>query len=153
MRRRHRHGWRNTGLLCNHAQRTLSPLFGHLNFTVVLVALAVFLLPSTNAQARSAARAEFSSKATNGYVVSVEGSGRQVALTVNGHGGRATYSVRGRASTRQLKGRFGKLGRIALRFEPSGKARQIKPPKRCKGSNRISTKGEFIGTIRFRGDG
>jgi hypothetical protein len=120
--------------------------------SAVLAGLAVFLLPSTNAEARSAARAEFSSKATNGYIVSVEGSGRQVALTVNGHGGRATYLVRGRASTRQLKGRFGKLGRIALRFEPSGKSRQIKPPKRCKGRNKISTEGNFIGTIRFRGE-
>lgn len=124
----------------------------HVSLAVVLVGLAVFLLPSTNAEARSATRAEFSSKATKGYIVSVEGRGRQVALTVDGHGGRATYSVRGRASTRQLNGRFGKLGRIALRFEPSGKSRQIKPPKRCKGRNRISAVGDFIGTIRFRGE-
>lgn len=125
----------------------------HVCPVVALVGLAVFLLPSPNAEALSVAHAEFSAKATKGYLVSVEGTGRQIVLTVDGHGGSARYSVRGRASTRQLKGRFGKLGRIALRFRPSGKSRQIKPPRRCKGRNKVSTEGEFIGTIRFRGEG
>lgn len=123
-----------------------------LHVVVVLAGLAVFFLLFTSAEAHGAARAEFSAEATNSYIVSVEGRGRQVALTVDGHGGSATYSVRGRASTRQLKGRFGKFGRIALRFEPTGKSRQIKPPKRCKGRSRIRTEGAFVGTIRFRGE-
>jgi hypothetical protein len=144
--------WRDTGALCSRARLKLSPLRAHVHVVVVLAGLVVFFLPFTSADAHGSARAEFSSKATNGYIVSVEGRGRQVALTAAGHGGRATYSVRGRASTRQVKGRFGKFGRIALRFEPRGKSRQIKPPKHCKGRSRIRTEGDFVGTIRFRGE-
>ncbi len=136
---------------CGRRANVIDRRVVHVGLALVLAGMAMFLLPSPTAEARGAARAEFSSKATNGYTVYVEGSGRQVALTVDGHGGSARYSVRGRASTRQLKGRFGKFGRIALRFASSGKSRQIKPPKRCEGRNQVSTPGKFIGTIRFRG--
>jgi hypothetical protein len=96
--------------------------------------------------------AEFTTKATNGYFIGITGSERQVTMTVNGHGGTATYSVIGQASTSQLKARFGKLGRIAVRFKPTGKQRHIKPPRGCQGRDQITTSGAFIGTIHFRGE-
>lgn len=122
-----------------------------------LLALALFAttlllcLPNTAAHA-AAPRAEFTLEATNGYEVSVEGSGSQVALVVIGHGGRATYWVKGRASNRQLKARFGDLGRIAVRFQPRGKPKRLAPPKRCKGRDRTLSEGVFTGTISFNGE-
>lgn len=65
----------------------------------------------------------------------------------------ATYSVRGLSSTQRLRGRIGNLGRIAVRFEPTGRVDRIEPPRGCEGRDAVVTHGVFVGTIRFRGEG
>jgi hypothetical protein len=131
--------------------RLLVKLAGGLLALTLLVTAPLLCLPNTEAHA-AAPRAEFTLNATNGYKVSVEGSGSQVALTVRGHGGSATYSVKGRTFSRQLKARFGDLGQIAVRFQPRGKPERLAPPKRCKGRDRTLSEGIFTGTISFNGE-
>lgn len=131
--------------------RLLVKLAGGLLALTLLVTASLLCLPNTEAHA-AAPRAEFTLNATNGYKVSVEGSGSQVALTVRGHGGSATYSVKGRTFSRQLKARFGDLGQIAVRFQPRGKPERLAPPKRCKGRDRTLSEGIFTGTISFNGE-
>lgn len=106
----------------------------------------------SSATALGAPEAAFAVKATNGYTISVEGVGTQVTMAVKGRGATATYSVRGRVSSRQLKGRFGNLGRIAMRFQARGKPRRIAPPEGCKGLKRSLSEGVFVGSIRFKGE-
>jgi hypothetical protein len=100
----------------------------------------------------SAPQAELSLKTGNGYSVSVEGSGRRVALTVNRGLAFTTYVTPGRASPDGVRARFGHFGRVSVRFKPSGKVRRKKPPKRCKGKAAIVRPGVFVGTIRFEGE-
>lgn len=88
----------------------------------------------------------------DGYSVSVEGRGHQVALTVRRGLSTASYLTRGTASPNGIKARFGHLGRVSVRFRPSGKVSRRKPPKRCKGRPSIARSGVFTGTIRFRGE-
>lgn len=116
----------------------------------MLMLLLFLCLPS--ARVLGAPHAEFTAKATNGYSISVWGVGVQVTMTAKGHGATATYSVRGRTSSRQLKGRFGNLGSIAMRFQARGKPKRIAPPEGCKGPKRSLSKGIFVGSIRFRGE-
>lgn len=126
---------------------------------VALVALSV----SPAAQAASAAvqskvtatlapQAEFSLDTSNGYSVSVEGTGRKVWLTVDRGFGSATYLTRGTAWSGGIRARFGHFGRVSVRFGPSGKVSRQRPPKRCKGRAAIVRTGVFVGTIRFKGE-
>lgn len=127
-----------------------------------LVAL-VALLVSPGTQAASAAvpgkvtavlapQAEFSLETSNGYSVSVEGTGRKVWLTVDRGFGSATYLTRGTAWPGGIRARFGHFGRVSVRFRPSGKVSRQRPPKRCKGRAAIVRTGVFVGTIRFKGE-
>ena len=131
--------------------RLPTKLVGRLAALALLSTALLLCLPNAEAHA-AAPRAEFTLRATNGYKVFVEGSGSQVALIVKGHGGSATYSVKGRASNRRLKARFGDLGRIAVRFQPRGKPKRLAPPQRCKGRDRTLSEGVFTGAISFNGE-
>ncbi|HWM63685.1 MAG TPA: hypothetical protein VNP96_06815 [Solirubrobacterales bacterium] len=119
--------------------------------TLALLGTGLLLcLPS--ATALGAPEAEFAVKATNGYEISVEGIGAQVTMTVKGRGATATYTVQGRVSPRRLKGRFGNLGRIAMRFQARGKPKRIAPPEGCQGPKRNLSEGVFVGSFRFKGE-
>jgi hypothetical protein len=100
----------------------------------------------------SGEQARFSLTA-DGYAVSVEGSGRQVVLSVE-HGleKAAVYQTRGTASPDRIKARFGHFGRVSVRFKPTGRTSRRRPPKRCDGRAAIIRSGVFVGTIRFRGE-
>lgn len=100
-----------------------------------------------------AAQASFAVDAGNGYTATVEGHGSKLELEVEGHEGTTVYSVRGRVSTRRLVGRFGKLGRVALRFKPGPLSGRTQPPRGCKGKDVVSRRGVFVGSFRFRGEG
>jgi len=95
-------------------------------------------------------------KGSNGYYVSVQSSasGPLVLFATNSTGSAAYLVRRQAARPDQIKASFGKLGRIALRFQPSG------PPKaqsalgsECVGSAPTRQKGRFTGSLRFRGEG
>lgn len=72
---------------------------------------------------------------------------------VENEDGFASYSVSGQASGGMLRARFGDLGRVAVRFEPSGKVSRREPPRWCQGEPEVTRRGVFVGAIRFRGEG
>lgn len=97
----------------------------------------------------------FSLGASNGYTVSVERRGRQVTLGAFRFGrflSAASYTVVGSASPDRIKARFGKLGRVSVRFKAK-RAKRIGPRKGCTGKPAMDRSGVFVGTIRFRGEG
>jgi hypothetical protein len=65
-----------------------------------------------------------------------------------------TYNVPRLASgPDEIRASLGKLGRIALRFRPSGPPRaQREPGGECKGRDATQQTGVFTGTLRFRGE-
>ena len=97
------------------------------------------------------ATADFTLETGDGYLLSVEGRGRRVTLTVYGHEVVTTYAVRGQVSTRRLEARFGKLGRISARFKRSGRVRQLRAGQ-CDSKAPLKWFGVFTGTIRFEGE-
>lgn len=107
--------------------------------------------------------AEFTLRASNGYRITVSADPttgvrqfhRFVHLTAKGHGGTAEYTVHGTVTQTAIKADFGHLGKIAVRFEPSGRQRNVRVPKKCmKERPRVVTSrlGKFVGTIEFRGE-
>jgi hypothetical protein len=112
--------------------------------------------------------AEFSLRGSNGYRITVsaeldsipasagpESVTSPVELSVKGHSGTAQYSVSGQVTANTIKARFGRLGRVSVRFRPSGHQRRVRVPKKCI-ENRLpvvtATLGSFVGTIEFRGE-
>lgn len=101
---------------------------------------------------------EFSLRGTNGYEVTVSadpGTGSTpVSLTAEGPSGSAQYMVNGRATASGISASFGKLGKVDVRFLPSGATRRKRVPK-CQRERPpvVSSKlGSFVGTIVFRGE-
>lgn len=124
------------------------------------VIAAGLLLVAPNAQSamiiRGGKSAELSIAGSNGYRISVEGRGRTVslsALRVRAESSVGTvYAVDGKVSQSGLKARFGKFGRVAVKFKPSGRVKRERPPRGCTGKAAIARLGEFVGTIRFVGE-
>ena len=117
----------------------------------VLTALAVLALPVTAAgspRADSAARqrgpgmfAVFELKANNGLTAQVLTSGNTVDLEIAGHHQVVVYRVKGKVSKRGVSARFGNLGRVSVRFKPTG----------TKAAGPVR-EGVFVGTIKFKGE-
>jgi hypothetical protein len=95
---------------------------------------------------------EFSAKASNGYSIEVEGSGRRVTLSAGGPSGTAVYIAPGRVAHGRIVTGFGKLGRIDVKFKPSRRRKVEAPPRGCKGKPHVTRWGVFVGTIRFAGE-
>jgi hypothetical protein len=91
-------------------------------------------------------------KATEGYEVDIYRSPGHVQLTARKQDGYAIYTVHSaRTPPDVIRAKFPGLGRVSLRFHPSGKARR--EPAFCKGGRpSIDRPGVFRGTIRFRGE-
>ena len=93
---------------------------------------------------------------TNGYRVTVTGGGDRV--TISSSLGRATvsYSVKGRAGGKRLRGDFGDLGFVNLRFHPRERAaRGDDPPPvpvPCD-PERTKQPGVWKGELQFVGEG
>jgi hypothetical protein len=52
-----------------------------------------------------------------------------------------------------VRARFGSLGRVSLRFRPSGRVHTEDPPSGCEGGSKVVEGGRFVGHLRFRGEG
>jgi hypothetical protein len=115
----------------------------------------------------SAFESRFDLKTRQGYEVSVIGVGGVVAVEVIprqdtvpahhklfGHGRAVTaYVTRGTVTPNRIEATFGELGRIAVRFHPSGRISKSKPRRRCKGADRFTSRfGVFVGSVRFTGE-
>jgi hypothetical protein len=125
----------------------------------VLGGFAVVGAAATDAvAARRAPRslARFEPRASNGYRASVEAAGPRLRLTLEKRAkpgfALVRYSARARTTPGGVSARLGGLGRIAVRFTPTGTAHQVWPPHECDGVPVVGKVGVFHGTIRFRGE-
>lgn len=104
----------------------------------------------------------------DGYAISILASGQTVALEVGRvrfgmRGGRrvreraseTTYFAHGRVTPDSISASFGELGRIAVRFRPSGREVHATRKAGCKRPNDavIAKLGSFEGKLSFRGEG
>jgi hypothetical protein len=62
------------------------------------------------------------------------------------------YVAHGTVTPGRIEAEFGRLGRVAVRFHPSGRVLRSKPPRRCKGAGFTRRFGVFTGTVRFTGE-
>jgi hypothetical protein len=65
----------------------------------------------------------------------------------------STYVARGKVSPTAIHAGFGTLGRVDMRFQPSGDVTHGKRHRHCLGPDRYTIRpGAFVGSIRFRGE-
>lgn len=96
--------------------------------------------------------AAFDLKGSNGFSLEVSVSRGEVSLEAKGHGGIALYSVPGRIQRNWIRARFGRRGKVLVRFKPTGRVQRGLPPIGCVGRARTTTYGVFVGHIRFVGE-
>ena len=90
-------------------------------------------------------------RGSNGYRITIEQSRGRVTLVAGTGHSSATYIAVGRRSDGGgIEARFPGLGRVSVRFEPSGKPRKV--PAFCRGRRSIEQPGIFRGRIEFRGE-
>lgn len=126
--------------------------------TPLLIAVTSLLLAAEasagTATYSSPPESEFSVRASNGYSIVVGSIRREVMLTALQRGkvfAFASYTVKGRASSRHIEASFGKLGRVSVRLETK-RTKRNPPAKGCTGKVAVTRFGVFTGTIRFRGE-
>jgi hypothetical protein len=96
---------------------------------------------------------ELKLKGSHGYSISVTGGGGVVSLTARRGGSSASYSTRGIASSMRLKARFGRFGRVSMRFHSDGDPRRVRVASgNCRGKGEIVDRGHWIGRIEFEGE-
>jgi hypothetical protein len=116
---------------------------------------------ASTAAASGGERLFFRLQASNGYKVYAIGEGATGALVVtrgrHPHDTGASASVyiaRAKTGRARLEAAFGKLGRLDLRFRPSGRVAYGARRRNCRGPDHYTTHyGTFVGTARFRGEG
>jgi hypothetical protein len=100
----------------------------------------------------------FQFHSSDGYRITVEGYDATAAIDVaktssNGSKAWSTYVARGKVSTTSIRGDFGDLGKVDMRFHRSGPMVLGKRHAHCLGAHRYKiTNGAFVGTVRFRGE-
>lgn len=90
-----------------------------------------------------------------GYGVSVLGIGSAVIVeVVHGQARAATaYVARGTVTPGRIQASFGDLGRLEMRFRPSGRTSLSKPLHHCHGASLYRSRlGVFAGSFRFKGE-
>jgi hypothetical protein len=109
--------------------------------------------PSPGAQAPTHL-ARFSLRSSGGYKVSVSALGKSVDLEVSRGSAYSAYFGQRQGNAKRLSATFGELGRVSVRFHPSGKVIRSQPQSGCKGPDHFTTRaGVFVGQIRFSGEG
>jgi hypothetical protein len=128
-------------------------------FGLALLSAVLLAIPAT-ASAGGGFDLNFQFAARSGYRITVGGYDATAVLTAAksdpAHGRRAwsTYVVRGKASPTAIHARFGALGRVDMRFHPSGSTTYGKRHRHCIGADRYKVRrGTFVGTVRFHGEG
>jgi hypothetical protein len=112
-----------------------------------------------------AAASELKFTNRDGYEFTLVAFGQTVALSVsNGHHGKlaaaarrfstTTYLAHGRTTPTSIRASFGERGRIALRFQPSGRELHASRHAGCRrpSGSVIARLGLFIGELRFDGE-
>jgi hypothetical protein len=104
--------------------------------------------------------AEFTLQGSNGFRVTVSGDPAvggpgSVDLSVRRGNENVVYSARGRVTPTSMQASFGRLGKVSLRFRPSGKVRRVRVPRKCLKERPpvVTAKlGTFAGSFEFRGE-
>jgi hypothetical protein len=113
---------------------------------------------------RSRALSELRFENADGYRIAVVAFGQTVALSVNnGQGPRkgrrrvstTTYFAHGKVTPTSIAASFGDRGRIAVRFQPSGRKVRASRKAGCRRSSKgiLAYLGVFSGDLRFQGEG
>jgi hypothetical protein len=65
------------------------------------------------------------------------------------------YAARNQGSLKRgvVRARFGSLGRVSLRFQPSRRVRKGGPRSGCEGGEGVAESGRFVGRLAFHGEG
>jgi hypothetical protein len=64
------------------------------------------------------------------------------------------YVAHGTVTPGRIEAKFGGLGKVSMRFHPSGRVAKSKPLRHCDGAHRYTRRfGSFAGTVRFSGEG
>jgi hypothetical protein len=96
---------------------------------------------------------EFQLKGSKGYSISVSGHHGRVTLTADSKDASVFYATKGFVSPMRIKARFGRLGRVDVRFHPHGSPRQVPPPGGgCRGKAGTVDSGTWVGRIEFEGE-
>lgn len=90
-------------------------------------------------------------KGTKKWNVFVDGFSNTVAISVRKKGASTSYIKRGKASANRLKAKFGKYGKVNVRFKKKGKVRKVLPPE-CTGTPDKVQRGVWRGVVKFKGE-
>lgn len=116
---------------------------------------------------RAASEYRFDLKTKKGYKVAVVAEGDIVALEVirEAHlqssrgrtslrsGAATAYVARGTVTRNRIAASFGSMGKVSVRFRPSGQVAESKPQRHCRGADHFtSALGVYVGSIRFSGE-
>ena len=99
---------------------------------------------------------QFGLTGAHGYRIAVEARGSTAAITVSHPHTMAltTYIARAKVSATGIRAAFAGLGRVAVRFHPSGRATPSASREGCKGPDHFTTRlGFFRGEFDFDGEG
>jgi hypothetical protein len=102
--------------------------------------------------------AKLNIRSSNGYLLTIGGSGKNVRLAVTSKRAAAVYiATAGRVTGGSIRAWFGHLGVVDVTFYPrrlrSDRPRQLKSFCSYSPPRREYSDGLFVGTIRFRGEG
>jgi hypothetical protein len=117
-----------------------------------LILCGFALAGASSAAAAPAPVMKFALPGSDGYTLQVKTDGAQTLISASREGQRrsSTYYVSESAGEGTIDAELGALGRIDVRFEPSGETRTV---DRCRGERRaVRRLGVFTGTISFRGE-
>ncbi len=127
-----------------------------LGLLTIFAMVLTFALPDGEAAQRSGGGGGGLSvlflRGSDGYQVQLMTIGRTVVLEAGKARVGALYAVRGNVSGDRIGARFGKLGRVAVKFSPVGRRSGRKKSERCPDGGPPIEFGVFRGTIRFRGE-
>lgn len=90
-------------------------------------------------------------KGTKKHNIYVEGHGNVVLIAVAKRPVLATYLTEGKGKLNHIRARFGRYGRVNMRFEKKGKVRK-RIPKGCTGKPDRIQPGVWTGKLKFKGD-
>lgn len=149
-----------------------------LAFLAVLPAGPAWASSPARSTAQATASAAFSLSGSHGFSVGVESVGGEVRIVASEgappvptfsrggtprvpravNGAASVYSLRASSSPRRIEASLGGLGRISVRFHPSGRTRVTRLDElgafSCGGRTRIVRHlGTFVGTVEFQGEG
>ncbi len=122
------------------------------------IAAIVLALPA-GALAGDGFDLKFQFAAGDGYRMTIAGYDATAVINAtkpDGANGRAwsTYIARGKVSATAIHAGFGALGRIDMRFRPSGAVKYGKRHRHCVGADRYTIHpGVFVGSVHFHGEG